>query len=83
MALLEYMMEVNISYYSVLKNMMPLTRELHILWVKNVVSHIFFFRISEKNEIDSDDDLPQEKPMNFHNGVIHMKSILNKDPNRY
>ena len=83
MALLEYMMEVNISYYSVLKNMMPLTRELHILWVKNVVSHIFFFRISEKNEIDSDDDLPQEKPMTFHNGVIHMKSILNKDPNRY
>ena len=83
MALLEYMMEVNISYYSVLKNMMPLTRELHILWVKNVVSHIFFFRILEKNEIDSDDDLPQEKPMTFHNGVIHMKSILNKDPNRY
>ena len=48
-----------------------------------MVSHIFFFRISEKNEIDSDDDLPQEKPMTFHNGVIHMKSILNKDPNRY
>ena len=83
MALLEYMMEVNISYYSVLKNMMPLTRELHILWVKNVVSHIFFFRISEKNEIDSDDDLPQEKPMTLNNVVIHMKSILNKDPNRY
>ena len=43
----------------------------------------FFSKAFEKNEIDSDDDLPQEKPMTFHNVVIHMKSILNKDPNRY
>ena len=43
----------------------------------------FFSQAFGKNEIDSDDDLPQEKPMTLNNVVIHMKSILNKDPNRY
>ena len=33
--------------------------------------------------MSQNDDLPHEKPMTLNNVVIHMKSILNKDPNRY
>ena len=43
-----------------------------------IISHYF-----AKIKVDSCDSLPIEKTLTLHNVVIHIKSVLNKDKNRY
>ena len=42
-----------------------------------------FSHYSAKIKVDSFDSLPTEKTLTFHNVIIHIKSVLNKDKNHY
>ena len=76
MDLLEFMMELDIYCYLVLKNMMPFTIGLNILQFKKVVLHMSFL-------ITMQESLPLEKTGTFHNAIILIKSVFNKDKNNY
>ena len=43
-----------------------------------IISHSYM-----KVKVDSYDSLPQEKTMTFHNVMIFLKSVQNKDKNNY
>ena len=76
MDLLEFMMELDIYCYLVLKNMMPFTIGLNILQFKKVVLHMSFL-------ITMQESLPLEKTGTFHNAIILIKSVFNEDKNNY
>ena len=46
--------------------------------VTNVASHNY-----AKSKVNSYDSLPLEKTMTFHNVIIFIKSVFNKDKNNY
>ena len=77
------MMERNILYYLLLKNIMPFIIGLDIFYksksgITYVISHNY-----EKINIDSYDSLLIEKTLILHNVVILVKSVFNKDKNNY
>ena len=76
MDLLEFMMELDIYCYLVLKNMMPFTIGLNILQFKKVVLHMSFL-------ITMQESLPLEKTGTFHNAIILINSVFNEDKNNY
>ena len=73
MALLEFMIEVDIQYYLVLKNMM-----------KSLKSSITFFSpYFAKVKVDSFSSLPIEKILTLQSVIILIKLVLNKYQNHY
>ena len=44
---------------------------------------IYFSHYFAKIKVDSYDSSPIEKRLTFHNVIIHIKSVLNKDKNHY
>ena len=42
-----------------------------------------FFLIYSNIKVDLYDSLPLEKTLTFHNVIIHIKSVWNKDQNHY
>ena len=51
MDLLEFIMELDISYYLEVKNMKPFKVGLDILQLKKVVLHMFFLRLKQKSKL--------------------------------
>ena len=56
---------------------MPFTTELDILY------RIYFSHFFEKIQVDFCDSLHIEETMTFHNVIILIKSVLNKEKNHY
>ena len=57
-------------------------RSRYLIGLKSGITYVFSYSFG-KNKIDSDDDLPLEKTLTWHNITIHMISVLNKDQNHY
>ena len=57
--------------------------ELDILLVTKVASHIFFLIISRKSTLILMIFLPIERRLTLHNVIIHIKSVVDKNKNRY
>ena len=55
---------------------------IYLVGLKSGITYVFSYSFG-KNKIDSDDDLPLEKTLTWHNITIHMISVLNKDQNHY
>ena len=72
---------LDIWHYLPLKNLIPLTTELDVFLVKKVAVNTFFLIIMQK--FDSYDSLPPEKMLTLRNVIILIKSVFNKDKNRY
>ena len=58
-------------------------RGLNILQVKKVVLQIVLIIIFARIRIDSYNSLLTEKSLTFHNGIILIKSVVNKNKNNY
>ena len=84
MGLLEFMMELPIQYYLEVKNMVSFTTVLFILQegVKSGITYVISHNYT-KIKVDSYNSLPLEKTVTFHNIIILIKSVFNKDKNRY
>ena len=54
----------------------------YLIGVKGGITYVFSHNYARIN-IDSYDSFPFEKRLTFHNVVIHIKSVLNKDQNHY
>ena len=77
MDFLEFSMELDIQHCFAVKNM-ALKSSSSKKW-----HHIYFPLYCVKIKVDSYDSFATENKMNFHNVVIHIKSILNIDKNYY
>ena len=62
--------------------MMKLIIGLDILYVKKVALQIVLFIIFQKSKL-TDNFLPIEKLLTFHNFIILIKSVVNKNKNEY
>ena len=83
MDLLKFMIQLDICYYLVMKNMMQFMMRLDILQLKKSgitysISHNF-----ARIKIDSYNSLPIEKTLIFYNVMILIKSVVNKSKNNY
>ena len=63
--------------------MIKFERGLNILQVKKVVLQIVLIIIFARIRIDSYNSLLTEKSLTFHNGIILIKSVVNKNKNYY
>ena len=54
----------------------------YLISLKSSTSYMFS-HYSAKIKVYSFDSLPTEKALTFHNVIIHIKSVLNKDKNHY
>ena len=54
----------------------------YLISVKNGIAHIISHNYA-KIKVDSCDSLPLEKTMTFHDVMILIKSVFNKDKNNY
>ena len=79
--LVEIMKELNIWHYLVLKNL-RFSIGLHNLSLNSGISDVIS-RNYAKIKADSDDGLAFEKIYSFHNFVILIKSVTNKNHNQY
>ena len=82
-ALLKFMMELDISYFLIMGSLIKFVIKLNILQVKkggitDSVNHNF-----ARTRNDSYDSLPIEKILTFHNVIILIKSVVNKNKNEY
>ena len=82
-ALLTFMMELDIQYFLIMGSLIKFVIKLNILQVKkggitDSVNHNFA-RIRN----DSYDSLPTEKILTFHNVIILIKSVVNKNKSEY
>ena len=50
--------------------------------IKSGITYLFSHNYA-KIKVDSYDSLPLEKTLTFHNVIIHIKSVWNKDQNHY
>ena len=57
------------------------SRIRYIIEVKSGIKYVIFRNYYVN--VDSYDSLPQEKTMTFHNVTILIKSVFNKDRNKY
>ena len=57
-------------------------RTRYLISLKSGITHIFSYYFA-KVKVDSYDSLPIEKILSLHNVIILIKSVLNKDKNRY
>ena len=55
---------------------------IYLVGLESGITYVFSYSFG-KNKIDSDDDLPLEKTLTWHNITIYMISVLNKDQNHY
>ena len=58
------------------------TRIRYLIGVKSGIAYVISHN-SAKIRVDSYDSLPLEKSLTFHNVIILIKSVFNKDTNRY
>ena len=63
------------------KNMIQFMIELDILQVKKVVLHIVLIIILQESELIQ--VIPIEKTLTFHNVIVLIKSVFNKNENNY
>ena len=63
------------------KNMIQFMIELDILQVKEVVLHIVLIIILQESELIQ--VIPIEKTLTFHNVIVLIKSVFNKNENNY
>ena len=54
----------------------------YLISLKSSIPYMFS-HCSAKIKVDSFDSLPTEKTLTFHNVIIHIKSVLNKDKNHF
>ena len=54
----------------------------YLISVKSGITYIISHNYA-KIKVDSYDSLPLEKTMTFHNVIIHIRSVFNKDKNNY
>ena len=77
MGLLEFMMELDSQYYLEVKNIISFTSRLSVkCGIAYIISHNY-----AKIKIDSYNFLPLEKAITFHNVIILITSVFNKDKN--
>ena len=58
------------------------SRIRYLIKVKSGITHVISHNYA-KLKVDSDDSSPLEKTMTFHNVIILVKSVFNKDKNNY
>ena len=83
MHLLEFIMGLDIKYYLVLKKMMLFPIELRYFTSRKSGITYVFSRNYERIKIDSSNSLPLEKMLIFHNVIILIKLVFNKEKNHY
>ena len=54
----------------------------YLISLKSSIPYMFS-HCSAEIKVNSFDSLPTEKTLTFHNVIIHIKSVLNKDKNHY
>ena len=70
MDLLEFLMELDILDQIFYRS----------IFYRSGITHVIFHNDAKIN-VDKYDSLPLEKTLTFHNVIIHIKSVWNKDPN--
>ena len=73
-------MEVDIYNCFALKNITLFTT--YLISLKSSIIYVFFLYFV-KIKVDSYNSLPIEKALTFHNVIILIKPVLNKDKNHY
>ena len=83
MGLLNFLMELNIWHFLVLKIKMQFLTELkYLTGLKSGITDTFCPSYGNR-EIDSHDDLALEETLTLHNAIIFIKSVFYKNQNHY
>ena len=81
MVFLEFMVEVDVWYYLVVKNIIY-NRIRYLIGVKSGITYVVSYNYT-RITVDSFDSLPLEKTLTFHNVLILIRSSFNKAKNNY
>ena len=83
MDLMKFMMELDIYYYLVLDGMLQFLIGLNVLWLKKSSITDSTNHNSARIRIDSYNFLPIENTLTFHNVIILINSVTNKNKNNH
>ena len=82
MDLLEFIMKLDIEIFGVEKYDLICNRIRYLIGVKSGITYVVSHNYA-KIKVASNDSLPLEKTLTFHNVIIYIKSVWRKDQSHY